>query len=111
VEKQINLQYDMKIAPLFKERKFYNLRLLKSAALDKTIYVFGGEGPEGTFNNNEKYDPRANNWTSELSMPTPRHGLVAAAVNDRIYVIGGGFKPGLTVSGLNEIFIGNKTAN
>jgi N-acetylneuraminic acid mutarotase len=78
---------------------------IASAALDKMIYVFGGEGPDGTFNNNEKYDPNANNWTNELSMPTARHGLVAAVVNDRIYVVGGGFEPGLTVSGFNEIFL------
>ena len=84
---------------------------IASAALDKSIYVFGGEGPDGTFNNNEKYNPIANKWTSKLNMPTARHGLVAAEVNDRIYVVGGGFEPGVVVSGLNEIFIANNTAN
>ena len=85
--------------------------LAATSTANGNIYVFGGEGPEGTFNNNEKYDPNANNWTSELSMPTARHGLVAAAVDDRIYVVGGGFEPGLTVSGLNEIFVFNKAVN
>lgn len=85
--------------------------LAAASSANGNIYVFGGEGPEGTFNNNEKYDPNANNWTSELPMPTARHGLVSAAVDDRIYVVGGGFEPGLTVSGLNEIFLFNKTAN
>jgi len=85
--------------------------LAAASSANGNIYVFGGEGPEGTFNNNEKYDPNADNWMSELSMPTARHGLVAVAVDDRIYVVGGGFEPGLSVSGLNEIFVFNKTAN
>src|SRR5215212_10421602 len=29
------------------------------------IYVFGGEEPSKTFNNNEKYDANTNKWTSE----------------------------------------------
>jgi hypothetical protein len=37
-------------------------------------------------------------------MPTGRHGLIAAAINDKIYVIGGGPEPGLTVSGTTEIY-------
>ena len=84
--------------------------LAATSSANGNIYVFGGEGPDGTFNNNEKYDLNANNWTSELPMPTARHGLVAAEVDDRIYVVGGGFEPGLSVSGLNEIFLFNKTA-
>jgi len=37
-------------------------------------------------------------------MQTARHGLGSATVNDRIYVIGGGVVPGLSVSGLNESY-------
>jgi len=37
-------------------------------------------------------------------MPNARHGLGSATVNDRIYVIGGGVVPGLSVSGLNESY-------
>jgi N-acetylneuraminic acid mutarotase len=69
------------------------------------IYVFGGEEPSKTFNNNEKYDAMTNKWTSEPAMPTARHGLAAIyPEGDKIYVIGGGPKPGLSVSGANEIF-------
>ncbi|MDQ3968436.1 MAG: galactose oxidase [Thermoproteota archaeon] len=69
------------------------------------IYVFGGEEPLRTFNNNEKYDATTNKWTSEPPMPTARHGLVAVYMeDDKIYVIGGGPQPGLSVSGANEIF-------
>src|ERR687892_292092 len=70
------------------------------------IYVFGGEEPFRTFNNNEKYDATTNKWTSEPPMPTARHGLVAVYMeDDKIYVIGGGPQPGLSVSGANEILL------
>ena len=69
------------------------------------IYVFGGEEPSKTFNNNEKYDVKTNKWTSEPVMPTARHGLAAVDIaDDKIYVIGGGPQPGLSVTGVNEIF-------
>jgi N-acetylneuraminic acid mutarotase len=69
------------------------------------IYVFGGEESLRTFNNNEKYDATTNKWTSESPMPTARHGLAAVYIeDDKIYVIGGGPQPGLSVSGANEIF-------
>ena len=35
-------------------------------------------------------------------MPTPRHGIGAAAVGNAIYVIAGGPEPGLEFSGANE---------
>jgi N-acetylneuraminic acid mutarotase len=69
------------------------------------IYVFGGEEPSKTFNNNEKYDAMTNKWTSEPAMPTARHGLAAIyPEGDKIYVIGGGPQAGLSVSRANEIF-------
>jgi N-acetylneuraminic acid mutarotase len=77
---------------------------------DGQIYVIGGELPPGSnetimmFYNNEKYDPKSNNWTSQPPMPTARHGLAAETIGDKIYVIAGGIKPGLSVSDLNEIF-------
>jgi hypothetical protein len=39
-------------------------------------------------------------------MPTARHGLGAVHIeeDDMIYVIGGGPKPGLSVTGANEVF-------
>jgi N-acetylneuraminic acid mutarotase len=54
------------------------------------IYVFGGEEPSKTFNNNERYDIETNKWITEVPMPTSRHGLGAASVQNKIYVIGGG---------------------
>jgi hypothetical protein len=68
------------------------------------IFVFGGEQPSGTFPEAEVYDLAEDNWTAAPPLPTPRHGLGCAAENDdRIYVVGGGPTPGLSVSGANEI--------
>jgi hypothetical protein len=41
-------------------------------------------------------------WIRLDDLPTPRHGLGVAAVGGRVFVIGGGPDPGLTVSGANE---------
>jgi N-acetylneuraminic acid mutarotase len=69
-----------------------------------SIYVFGGEEPSKTFNNNERYDVKTNKWKTEAPMPTAHHGLGAASVQNKIYVIGGGTQPGLSVTKANEIF-------
>ena len=78
---------------------------VSSPVNNSDIYVFGGEEPSKTFDNNEKYDAKTNKWTSEPPMPTARHGLASVYIQDnKIYVIGGGPQPGLSVSGANEIF-------
>jgi N-acetylneuraminic acid mutarotase len=82
----------------------FQKRGLASTEVNETIYVFGGEEPIGTFNNNEKYDPATNKWTSDATMPIARHGLVAVSIDNKIYVIGGGPEPGGSGSNLNEIF-------
>lgn len=40
-----------------------------------------------------------------MVMPTARHGLVAVANDNKIYVIGGGPNPGGSSSSANEIFL------
>ena len=52
----------------------------------------------------ENYDAKSNGWRRHARMPTARHGLGAAAVAGRIYVISGGPTPGDSVSAANEIF-------
>lgn len=37
----------------------------------------------------EEYDPATNTWRTRSSMPTPRNHAVGAAVNGKVYVIGG----------------------
>jgi N-acetylneuraminic acid mutarotase len=79
---------------------------IAAASLNSSIYVFGGEEPTKTFDNNERYDTKSNMWTNEPPMPTARHGLGAASILDgkKIYVFGGGPKPGSSVSTVNEAF-------
>ena len=38
------------------------------------------------------------------AIPTFRHGLVAASIDNRIFIIGGGPEPGLSVTNVNEIY-------
>jgi N-acetylneuraminic acid mutarotase len=70
---------------------------------DGAIYVFGGESPTGTFRNNERYSTHMSIWEPAPEMPNGRHGLAAIGVENKIYVIGGGPRPGLTVSDTNQI--------
>lgn len=67
------------------------------------IYVIGGAGlhpgsretslhparPHRSVGTNEVYDPATNRWESRSSMPTARNHAAAAAVDGKIYVIGG----------------------
>ena len=42
--------------------------------------------------------------TARARMPTSRHGLGAAALENRIFVISGGPRPGGSYSAANEVF-------
>jgi N-acetylneuraminic acid mutarotase len=77
---------------------------IAAAALERKIFVFGGESGTGTFNQNESYDPVANVWQAWTRMPTARHGLGVAVVGKTIFVVSGGPRPGASFSGLNEAF-------
>jgi N-acetylneuraminic acid mutarotase len=82
---------------------------IAAAAINNSFFVFGGEvfGGEGlikTYDNNEEYDTQYGKWISQEPMPTSRHGLAAVSLGDRIFVIGGGPKPGLSVSDVIEIY-------
>ena len=76
---------------------------LSSAVVNGSIYVFGGERPKWTFNNNEKYDTTTNKWTTEKKSMSIAASQCLAAVsfdNNKIYVSGdgGGPQPGEPVS-------------
>ena len=65
-------------------------------ALDGKLYAFGGfvppeSGPPAwvPINNAWEYDPGADRWKGLAPMPSKRGSAVAAAVNGKIYVIGG----------------------
>jgi hypothetical protein len=60
--------------------------------------------PSKTLNNDERYDAEYTKWIYGLPMPTARHELWGVSNEGRIYVIGGGPQPTLSVSNVNEIF-------
>ena len=81
---------------------------IAATAVNGSIYILGGEQNQGTFDNNERYDPATDTWSIELPMPTARHGLGVASYDDKIFAIGGGPHTGLTVSDQNEIYYLNQ---
>ena len=44
-------------------------------------------------------------WITKAPMPTSRHGLSAVTDGEKMYVIGGGPKPGFSYSSVNEVFV------
>ena len=81
-----------------------------SSPVDGDIYVFGGEYPfhhntsDTTYDVTEKYNPQTNKWTTEQPMPSARHGFACVIDTNRIYLLGGGPEPGMSVTGVNEIY-------
>ncbi len=52
------------------------------------MFSIGGYGAPG-WDVVEYYDTTTPGWTPGPSLPTPRYGLVAEAINNSIYAIGG----------------------
>lgn len=77
---------------------------MAAAAVGGIVYLFGGESPHAAISTVESYNPKKNRWASNGLLPTARHGLNAASIGTRIYVVAGGRYPGLSVSGMNEVF-------
>ena len=67
------------------------------------IVSVGGEEPGGTIAEVLAYRVAERRWVQLADLPTPRHGLGVAALDSRVFVIGGGPEPGLTVSSANEV--------
>ncbi len=71
---------------------------LGAAVLGGTIYVFGGEWFSstggGVYSQVWAYDAAADSWREASTMPTPRHGLGAVTVGNRIATIGGAAQAG-----------------
>jgi N-acetylneuraminic acid mutarotase len=67
----------------------------------KRIYVIGGYPSYDEVRLNQVYDPETDTWSSGSQMPTARHSLGVAVVNDILYAIGGG-STNLNVRQYNE---------
>ena len=72
-----------------------------AATADGLVHITGGEtfraesGGRLTYRDHYIYDPATESWRVGAPMPTARHGIGAAAVGDRFYVVGGGLIAGL----------------
>lgn len=77
---------------------------------NNSIFVLGGETQGKVFGENEQYVPNQG-WFSNTPMKTPRHGFAVVVVDEKIYAIGGGPEPNLSVSGINEVYFQNKGFN
>ncbi len=53
----------------------------------------------------EEYDPATNTWRTRASLPTPRNHAIGAAVNGKIYVIGGRVGGAFVSSGSSNVGI------
>jgi N-acetylneuraminic acid mutarotase len=78
------------------------------AVLGGCLYAFGGEGNgqdlTGVFAEVEGFNAARVTWTSLAPMPTPRHGMGAAAVADRIFLPGGATVAGFGATDTHEAF-------
>ena len=79
---------------------------LNGAALDGTLYVFGGEyfsDGGGVYPHTWAYDPQADEWTELPPMPTPRHGLAGVAIDRRVFAIGGNTAAGIGAASSSHV--------
>jgi len=75
--------------------------------LGDRLIVVGGEGnpaaASGVFSQVEAYTATTNTWEALAPMPTPRHGMGAAASGDRVYVPGGATTQGFGAVATHEV--------
>jgi hypothetical protein len=73
-----------------------------SASVGPLLVSVGSESPAGTSAAVYAFNVRTRGWRRLPDLPTSRHGLAVLGFGGRVYVIGGGPTPGLSVSGANE---------
>lgn len=75
--------------------------------IDRKLIVAGGEGnpnaSSGVFPQVESYDVDGDAWQPLADMPTPRHGMGAAATGGRLYVPGGASTQGFGAVATHEV--------
>ena len=80
-----------------------------AVGVEGRIYVIGGIAGTGSMRKAlgvvEVYDPAKDSWETLAALPQPRSGAAAAAVGQRIYIIGGRAKPGVGRSATNSVFV------
>ena len=98
------------LAPLPTKRGAAN-----AAVVGNKIYVIGGAvaagnatdvhpaRPHKSAGTVEEYDPASNTWRERTPMPLPRNHATAAAVNGKIYVVGGRVGGAFITSGSSNV--------
>src|SRR5262245_22550188 len=68
---------------------------INGIAANGYFFVFGGEGPDGVFDEMEMYVPAQNRWRRLESLPIAVHGVTGSAfLNGWIHLPGGGTSSG-----------------
>ncbi|MFN3857549.1 MAG: Kelch repeat-containing protein [Caulobacter sp.] len=75
---------------------------LAAASMGGKLYAFGGEWftrdaatrTGGVYAEAWCYDPKADHWRAIAPMKTPRHGLAAATIGERIFAVAGAARMG-----------------
>src|SRR2546429_280836 len=73
-----------------------------AATVAGVVVSVGSEGPLGTSGAVYALQVRTGTWSRLPDLPTPRHGLGVVAFGRTVIAIGGGPRPGFTVTGANE---------
>jgi N-acetylneuraminic acid mutarotase len=74
-----------------------------AAGVAGRLVSVGGEEPSGTIRAVYAYNPGTGRWTRLADLPRPVHGLGLVGYRGRAYALAGGPRPGLTVSGANQV--------
>lgn len=62
-------------------------------SFNEKLYVFGGGGPDfKSLDSCVCYNPSTNVWETLANMPTKRSGTAGFLIQNKIYIVGGGFK-------------------
>jgi N-acetylneuraminic acid mutarotase len=77
--------------------------------VDGQIYVAGGRPPQG--HDFAVYDPQQDSWTRLPDLPTARNHVAAAAIDGKIYVVGGRFGAGFRSEMTNALEVYDPQAN
>jgi N-acetylneuraminic acid mutarotase len=74
-----------------------------AAAVAGRLLSVGGEEQAGTIRTVFAYNPSTGRWSRLPDLPRPVHGLGLVGYRGSAYALAGGPRPGLTVSGANQV--------
>jgi N-acetylneuraminic acid mutarotase len=73
--------------------------------VDGIVYLVGGVGTDGSIVATvHAYNPQTNTWSMRAAMPTPREHLGAAAIDGKLYAVGGRMQSLASNSAVMEVY-------